>query len=718
MRFMPKLALLSFLLCLLFAASALSENVDEPVDVSGTMRAARQANIRKEPSVSSLLMERIDPHDRVVILDTSEEDGKLWAHIRIIKNRHEGYVLAELLEPIPTPTPTPTPTPVPTPTPIPTPTPTPSPSPVPTPSPTPQVTPVPWPEDQPSEYRATSSAKLRRKPTTDSVFLETIMKHTPLRILATIDSEGEEWGYVRLRRNGREGYVLMSLLEPIPERETPEPAESSAPAPAAAAPNGAGIVPGHANVTPVPLDLLPDETPFEETHVFRVLRVCNVRETPSGALVDRIAPGTQITAFSKIKSEDGTSWIHIRAGLHHKEGYVSADMLKQIRPVELLHVSEEEILMKYPVISYDPIEETRREIPFTYTDEELSRYTLIQVGDKSEAVERIRERLFELGFYRKRNSSALYTQSTADVISAFQKVCGVEPTGDADPLTQALLFDERIGTIARENAPKGISYLDNREMPIYIQRVHVGSWDYHGAIQVCVKNQTNSRLTAFGLNVIPYKTDGSLAEPAKTFAEEAIKECSIRNISVPAGLGYSDFEIEDEADFEYEFPHYFIVTEQENYFSGAQLAVKWYRVGGKTVHVDDDQLVFFPAGKLSSEMRIHTLPIQVSLSQQQEAAKWSLGGETHYILPCWQEHYSLPQGSYILSLEEEGVLQDAGLQVGDVIVGIGEEPILGTSTLRKAKASIKAGQAETLVFWRDGQYYSTEIIRPEDQHAL
>ena len=58
------------------------------------------------------------------------------------------------------------------------------------------------------------------------------------------------------------------------------------------------------------------------------------------------------------------------------------------------------------------------------------------------------------------------------------------------------------------------------------------------------------------------------------------------------------------------------------------------------------------------------------------------------------------------------------MKAGDVIIGIGEETILGTSTLRKAKAAIKPGESRTLVFWRDGQYYSTEIIRPEDNHAL
>ena len=702
--------LLLILVLFLLPARLIAEDGADADPVGGTMRTAKQANVRKEPAKSAVRIDTLDPHERVVVLDETTEAGERWAHIRIIKNGREGYVLVNLLEPIPTPTPTPEPTPVPTPSP------TPTPSPVPTPTPTPEPTPVPWPSGQPDDYRTVSQANLRRKPSTDSILLQTVLRHAPLRILSTIDAEGESWAYVRLRRGGREGFIMMSLLEPMPD-PTPTPEKTSA-AKATPKPDAVGRVAAHEGVTPVPLNALPGEVPLGEPHVYRALRVVNIRETPDGPLLDRVAADTQLTGASTVASEDGREWVHVRSGEHNKEGYVLAEMLKQIRPFVLTPVQEEAVLEKYPVVSFDPIADIRLQIPFTYTSEELAKYSTIRAGDKSRVVEDIRERLYVLGFYRSRHAGMLYTESTAEVIGEFQRACGLEPTGEADPLTQALLFDERIAAIAKENAPSSLAYLNNREMPIYIQRVHVGSWAYHGAIQVCVKNQTTARLTAFGLTVIPYKNDGNFAEPAETFAEEAVKEYDLRNISVPAGLGYSDFEIEDQADYEYEFPHYFIITERENYIKGAQLAVRWYRVGGRTVTVDDDQLVFFPAGKLQNGLRIHTLPIPVSLDDQQEAAKWSLGGETRYVLPCWQEHYNLPQGAYLLSVEDGGPLAEAGLETGDVIVGIGDETILGDATLRRAKGSMKAGESRVLVFWRNGQYLSTELIRPRESNAL
>ena len=61
---------------------------------------------------------------------------------------------------------------------------------------------------------------------------------------------------------------------------------------------------------------------------------------------------------------------------------------------------------------------------------------------------------------------------------------------------------------------------------------------------------------------------------------------------------------------------------------------------------------------------------------------------------------------------------DAGLREGDVIVGIGDQTILGAATLRKARGQIKAGESAVCVYWREGTYYTTEIIRPKASSAL
>ena len=45
-------------------------------------------------------------------------------------------------------------------------------------------------------------------------------------------------------------------------------------------------------------------------------------------------------------------------------------------------------------------------------------------------------------------------------------------------------------------------------------------------------------------------------------------------------------------------------------------------------------------------------------------------------------------------------------------LGIGETTILGDATLRKARGRVEEGESAALYFWREGQYYRTDIVRP------
>ena len=111
---------------------------------------------------------------------------------------------------------------------------------------------------------------------------------------------------------------------------------------------------------------------------------------------------------------------------------------------------------------------------------------------------------------------------------------------------------------------------------------------------------------------------------------------------------------------------------------------------------------------------MHTLPVTLT-RQEEDNSGWELGADTRYVLPVYQEHYGLPQGAWIKSVKEVSPAADAGLQAGDVIVGIGDVTILGDATLRKARGQIAPGQSATLWLWRDGEYYQTELLRPKDE---
>lgn len=584
-------------------------------------------------------------------------------------------------------------------------------------------------EDTPAEIEQAESqtlqtskqANLRKLPNKKSDKLETLKKASVLTVISVSEINGENWAYVRTK-GGREGYILYELLEPVPT-PTPEPTATPTPTPSPEP----TATPDADSETPAPTaakNAVQDETVYDEPRLVRTLKRANLRKKPDGSRLGEIAADTALTAVGEVE-KDSELWLHIEKGKNNKEGYMLADLVRQVKPVELIPVTEGEVRALFPVVGRDPIAEIKNEIPFTYTEEELAQYHTLNVGDRNADVLALRKRLYELGYYAKPNENALYTESTADVVGMFQQDCGLEETGTADPYTQALLFDDRM--LAREGSAQEVTYLQNKAQPLYIQRAEITSYSFYGSVQVSVRNNTSGKLTAFGLKIIPNMSDGELVDMADTFAEQIEKEYNLDSIAVARGNSYSDFETNGKAplyndpdDYEepeigevYIYPHHFQVSYKQ-YFTGAQVAVSWYRAAGRNVYVDDDQMVFVSVGKGTDELMTYTLPIAISDSQREEARKWEMGIVARYVLPVYQDYYNLPQGAYLRSVEEGSPAQEAGLQEGDIIVGIGEQTILGDMTLRLSRASFAPGDIQTVYFWRDGQYYTTEMMRPEN----
>ena len=584
-------------------------------------------------------------------------------------------------------------------------------------------------EDTPAEIEQAESqtlqtskqANLRKLPNKKSDKLETLKKASVLTVISVSEINGENWAYVRTK-GGREGYILYELLEPVPT-PTPEPTATPTPTPSPEP----TATPDADSETPAPTaakNAVQDEAVYDEPRLVRTLKRANLRKKPDGSRLGEIAADTALTAIGEVE-KDGELWLHIEKGKNNKEGYMLAELVRQVKPVELIPVTEGEVRALFPVVGRDPIAEIKNEIPFTYTEEELAQYHTLNVGDRNADVLALRKRLYELGYYAKPNENALYTESTADVVRMFQQDCGLEETGTADPYTQALLFDDRM--LAREGSAQEVTYLQNKAQPLYIQRAEITSYSFYGSVQVSVRNNTSGKLTAFGLKIIPNMSDGELVDMADTFAEQIEKEYNLDSITVARGNSYSDFETNGKAplyndpdDYEepeigevYIYPHHFQVSYKQ-YFTGAQVAVSWYRAAGRNVYVDDDQMVFVSVGKGTDELMTYTLPIAISDSQREEARKWEMGIVARYVLPVYQDYYNLPQGAYLRSVEEGSPAQEAGLQEGDIIVGIGEQTILGDMTLRLSRASFAPGDIQTVYFWRDGQYSTTEMMRPEN----
>ena len=537
--------------------------------------------------------------------------------------------------------------------------------------------------------RTVKEANLRSQPGKSAARINTLLKGRKVRLLDVVTAEDDEWAHVRVVSTGQEGYVLLSLLEEVPA-ETPTPKPTATPRP-----------------TPTPTPEPPKEETFDEPMLVRTSMLTNLRKTPGGLRLDELSKNTYLTVLGQIEDADGALWYHVREK-SGREGYMLAELLVQIAPAKLLPVSESEVRERFPVLSCDPIRDAREAAVPAYSSEELAKYPTLTVGTRSDAVLRLKQRLYDMGYFSKPNENKNYTESTADVVGKFQEDIGLPVTGIADPLTQAALFDE--DTPKREGSPQEVKYLQNADMPLAIQRTDVTSYSFHGSIQLSLRNNSGSKLTAFGLKIIPYMRDGSAADMADTFAEEIEREYSVSSIAIADGRSYSDFETNDRFD-EAIWPHHFQVSNQI-YFSGAQVAVCWYKSGGKKVYVDDDQLVFVETGIGAGDSFIHTLPVTLT-AQETANASWELGIVTRYVLPVYQAHYGLPQGAWIKEIEAGSPAADAGLEAGDVIVGIGDVTILGDATLRKARGQIAPGESATLVFWRAGSYYQTELLRPK-----
>ena len=450
------------------------------------------------------------------------------------------------------------------------------------------------------------------------------------------------------------------------------------------------------------------EVAYDEAKLIRTMMEVNLRKTPDGMILDEINAGEQLRAMAEV-SMDGELWLHVVTD-SGKKGYMLASFTRQIIPATLLEASEAEVRKKYPVLSFDPLEDIRRMIPFTYSDEELAPFRTLTPGDRGLDVLNLKKRLYEMGYFTKPNENQNYTESTADVVKKFQYDAGLEVTGDADPWTQAMLYDER--TPKRAGSKNELKYLRNEDQPLWFQRTDVTSWDFSGSIQLSLRNDSGARLTDFYLKIIPYYTDGSAAYMAETFEEEIEREYGVDEISIANGDSYSDFYTNDKFD-EGIWPHHFTVSRLV-YFSGAQLAVSRYRSGGQNVYVDDDQMVFVEAGCGAGESFMNTLPVTIT-AEEKANSRWEMGIVSRYVLPVYQQHYDLPQGAWLKSVRSGSPADFAGLEKGDIIIGVGDITILGDATLRKARGSILPGETAQVTFWRDGAYYVTEILRPEEE---
>lgn len=76
-------------------------------------------------------------------------------------------------------------------------------------------------------------------------------------------------------------------------------------------------------------------------------------------------------------------------------------------------------------------------------------------------------------------------------------------------------------------------------------------------------------------------------------------------------------------------------------------------------------------------------------------------------------YYQVPMGVYVRFMDPEGAAAKAGIQIGDIIVAINNEPVTTTDELNKAKADYKAGDTITLTISRNNQNIDINVVLQE-----
>lgn len=92
-----------------------------------------------------------------------------------------------------------------------------------------------------------------------------------------------------------------------------------------------------------------------------------------------------------------------------------------------------------------------------------------------------------------------------------------------------------------------------------------------------------------------------------------------------------------------------------------------------------------------------------------------LTGET--ITELWSQYYGVPQGFIVRSVEEGSAADKAGIQVGDIIIGINDTTITSISEFNKIKAEFKAGDTITITLFRQGNKKNVKATLDEDTSA-
>lgn len=330
-----------------------------------------------------------------------------------------------------------------------------------------------------------------------------------------------------------------------------------------------------------------------------------------------------------------------------------------------------------------------------------SMYSLIEVGQTSETVPLIRDRLKALG-YSVDVSGKKLTKEFASAIKQFQKVNSMEQDGVCSPEFQAKLFS------ANAAAKKTGAPLDPED-PLTITKGSVKTSNKgEGIISFTIKNKTGEKVDAFDFDMRLYSTYGerflfgSLSDKVTITDEIKIFNASEERKTIGKNQEMT-----------------LSMTMGEYYFAGCMVAIMAYHTeSGQTVRIPEDQRHWYAFGKGVTAGYQPVLITALTEEEQRLAAAWSLGVSGTYADPEIAKFYNAREGYLITGMEPGSPADMAGLKAGDILLAIGGVRIFGDGSVDRAKAAMLEGQTVTVLFYRNGKVWQTQLTRPGDMFSI
>lgn len=90
-----------------------------------------------------------------------------------------------------------------------------------------------------------------------------------------------------------------------------------------------------------------------------------------------------------------------------------------------------------------------------------------------------------------------------------------------------------------------------------------------------------------------------------------------------------------------------------------------------------------------------------------EAGFWGMNGET--VTAFYEQYYQIPRGVYITHITPDSLAYIQGIRVGDILLHIDCEPVLGVDELQELLARYEPGQTLVVELYRDGAHIKLEL---------